>query len=51
LTFVNKNRLKNPRVGCKSPSNLIQFLKRDINLEEELEKIEGDFEKDEVVEI
>jgi len=51
LIFVNKNWLDEPRVGCKAPSNLIWFLKRDIDLEEELKKFEGDFEKDEVVEV
>jgi hypothetical protein len=34
---VNKNWLNDPRIGCKSPSNLIEFLEKDINLEEELE--------------
>jgi hypothetical protein len=41
LIFVNKNW---------PPSNLIDFLEKDINVEKELEEFEGDFEKDEVVE-
>ncbi len=48
---MNKNWLNDAKVGCKSPFNLIEFLKRDIGLEEELEEFEGDFEKDEVVEV
>jgi hypothetical protein len=45
LIFGNKNWLNDPRIGCKSPFDLIAFLERDINLEEELVKIEDDFEK------
>jgi hypothetical protein len=35
----------------KYPFNLVKFLERNIDLEEELEKFESDIEKDEVVEI
>ncbi len=49
LIFVNKNWPNDLRIGCKSPSNLLKFLKRDMDLEEELEEFEGEFEKDEVV--
>jgi hypothetical protein len=48
LIFVNKNWSNDPRIGYKSPSNLLEFLERDMNLEEELEKFEGEFERDEV---
>jgi hypothetical protein len=34
LIFVNKNWFNDLRVGCKSPSNLVEFFERDINLEE-----------------
>jgi hypothetical protein len=44
--LVYKNWLNDLKIGCKSPSDLIAFLARGINLEEELEKIEDDFEKD-----
>jgi len=37
--------------NVKYPSDLVKFLERNIDLEEELEKFENDFEKDEVVEI
>ncbi len=48
---MNKNWPNDPKVGCKPPSNLIEFLKKDIDLKEEVKKFEGDFEKDEVVEV
>jgi hypothetical protein len=51
LIFVNKNWPNDPRIGCKSLSNLVEFLKKDVNLEEELEEFEGEFEKDKVVEV
>ncbi len=38
------------RIGCKSSFNLMEFLERDVDLEEELEEFEGEFEKEEVVE-
>ncbi len=37
------------KIGCKSPFNLVEFLEKDIDLEEELEEFEGDFEKDELL--
>ncbi len=48
---MKKNWSNDLRVTCKSPFNLIEFLERNIDLEEELEEFEGDFEKDEVVEV
>jgi hypothetical protein len=48
--FVNKNWPNVPKIGCKSPSWL-EFLERDIDLEEELEEFEGEFTNDEVVEV
>ncbi len=51
LIFVNKNWPNDPRIGCKSPSNLLEFLERDIDLKDELEKFEGEFERDEVVKV
>jgi hypothetical protein len=47
LSFVNNNWRGDPRIGCKSPSNLLEFLERDMDLEEELEE----FERDEFVEV
>jgi hypothetical protein len=51
LIFVSKNWPNDPKIGCKSPSNLLEFLKRDVHLEVELEEFEGEFERDEVVEV
>jgi hypothetical protein len=50
LIFVNKNWFNDLKIGCKPPSNLVEFLKRDIDWEEELEEFEGEFEKDEIAE-
>jgi len=36
LIFVNKIWFNDPKIGCKSPSNLLDFLERDINVAEEL---------------
>jgi hypothetical protein len=38
LIFVNKNWPNDPKIRCKFPFNLLEFLERDIDLEEELEK-------------
>jgi hypothetical protein len=32
LIFVNKNWPNDPRIGCKSPSNLVEFLEKDVDL-------------------
>ncbi len=44
LIFVNKNWFGDPRVGCKSASNLMKFIKKDLELEDELEQFEDSFE-------
>jgi hypothetical protein len=49
LIFVNKNWPNDPRIGYKSPSYLVELLAKDVDLEEELEKFEG--ELDEIVEV
>jgi hypothetical protein len=51
LIFVNNNWLNDPIIGCKSPSNLMEFFENDVDLEEEFEEFEGEFERDEVVEV
>ncbi len=45
LIFINKNWPNDPRIGWKSPSNLVKFLERDVDLKEEFEEFEGEFEK------
>ncbi len=51
LIFLNKKWPYDPIIRCKSPFNLREFLEMDIDLEDGLEEFEGDFEKDEVVEV
>ncbi len=48
LIFINKNWPNDPIIGCKSPSNLLEFLERDVDLEEEFEKFKGEFEREEI---
>jgi hypothetical protein len=53
--FFKKNLRKNwpndPKVGCKLTSNLVESIQTNLGSEEELEKIEGSFERDEIVNI
>jgi len=48
---VNKNWPNDYRIGCKSPSNLLELIGIDAKLEEELEQFERAFEKDEIVDL
>jgi hypothetical protein len=49
--FVNKNWPYDPRISCKSPFSLVDFIENDLNLEEKFEEFEGAFERVEVVEL
>jgi hypothetical protein len=51
VDICKKNWPNDFRVGCKSPSNLVEFLERDVDLKEELENFEGDFEKGGIFEV
>ncbi len=51
LILVNKIWPNDPKVGCKPPFNLIEFLKKDIDFLKKREKFEGDFKNDKVVEV
>jgi hypothetical protein len=51
MFFVNKNWPNDLKISCKSPSSLTNFIESDLNLEEELEELEGVFERDKVVEL
>ncbi len=51
LIFVNKNWPNDYKIGCKSPSNLLELIGIDADLEEELEQFEGAFERDEIVDL
>jgi hypothetical protein len=44
---VSKNGPNNLKVGCKSPSNLVELIEIDANLKKKLKKFEKAFEKDE----
>jgi hypothetical protein len=37
LIFVNKNWPNDLRIGCKSPSNLVELIEKDLELEKKLE--------------
>jgi len=50
-TKIGPNWPKDPRIGCKSPSNLVDLIEINLNLEEEFEKFERAFERDKVVEL
>jgi len=39
LFFVDQNWPNDPRISCKSPSSLVDFIESDLNLEEELKKL------------
>ncbi len=45
---MNRNWPNDLKVRCKSPSNLVEFMKTNGDLEKELEQFEGDLEWDEV---
>ncbi len=49
--FCEKIWPSDPRDGCKPPSNLIEIIQTNFDFEEELEKFEGSFEWDEIVDI
>jgi hypothetical protein len=51
LIFVNKNWLNELSVSCTSPSNLMELIERNIDLEKNLENIRGAFVQDEILEI
>ncbi len=48
---MSKNWPNDLKVGCKSPSNLVEFIEVNWDLEKELEQFEGDFKIDEVSEL
>ncbi len=43
---MNKNWPNDDRVGCKSPSNLVELIKTTFDIKEKLKKFEGAFEWD-----
>jgi hypothetical protein len=51
LIFVSKNWRNDDRVACRRLFNLVELIEIDMKLKEELEKFEGSFEKDEIVDM
>jgi hypothetical protein len=49
LIFVSQNWPNDPWLGCKTPSNFVEFIKKDKIIGEELEEFEGEFEREEIV--
>ncbi len=45
LIFINKNWPNDPRIYCKSPSSLVEFMEMDGDLEKGLEEFESSFER------
>jgi hypothetical protein len=45
LIFVSKNKPNDSNIGCKSPSNLIEFFERDIDLEKSLKSLKGNLKR------
>jgi hypothetical protein len=39
------------RIGCKSPFNFLEFIEKDVDVEEELKEFECEFECNEVVKV
>ncbi len=50
LIFVNTNWPNDPRIGCKSPSSLVELFETHVDLENHFEEFEKAFERDEVME-
>ncbi len=51
MTFVNKNWPNHLKISGKSLSSSVDLIETNVNLEEEFEKFEGAFERDEVMEL
>jgi hypothetical protein len=54
IDLCQQNWPNDPKLGCKSPFSLVDFVETNANLEEklkELEEFEGAFERDEVMEL
>jgi len=51
LIFFKKNWPNDPKIGCKSPSSLVDLIETNLNLEEKFEKFEKASKRDKVVEL
>lgn len=51
LIFVRKSWPNDFRIDCKSLSNLVELIEKDLDFEDDLEKFEGSFEHDEFLDL
>ncbi len=51
LIFVSQYWPNEFRVGCNMPSTLVDLIEKDEIVEEELEEFEGEFEREEIVDM
>jgi hypothetical protein len=51
LIFVSQNWPNDPRLGCKTPFNFVEFIKKDKIIEEELKEFEGGFKREAIVDM
>jgi hypothetical protein len=51
LVFVSQNWPNDPRVECNMPSTLVEFIEKDKIVEEESKEFEGEFEREEIVDM
>ncbi len=51
LNFVSQNWPNDPKVGCNMPSTLVEFIKKDEIVKEELEEFEGKIEREEIIDM
>ncbi len=51
IIFVSKNWSNDLRVGCGSPSSLIELIELDVALQEKIEQYKGEFEQDELLDL
>ncbi len=51
LIFVSQNWPNDPKVGCNMSSTLVKFIEKNEIVEEELEEFEGEFEREEIVDM
>jgi hypothetical protein len=49
--FVSQNWPNDPRLGCKTMSNFVEFVEKDKIIEDELEEFEGEFKREEIVDM
>jgi len=48
---VSQDYFNDPRLGCKTPFNFVEFIKIDKIIEEQLEEFEAEFKREEIIEM